>query len=249
MLLTFEGIENFRDMGGLVREDGASLRDGVLLRCGHLGRATDGDLARLESMGVCAVIDLRDVSEREREPDRAVAGAENRHLPAVADLGALFGIPISQITAAQAHEEFQTLYRYLAQSEESKNAYAEFFACLLRAAGRPVVFHCTQGKDRTGVGAALLLTALGFDRSAVVEEYMLTNRAMARRMDALRARETTESEVALAKEIFLVFRENITLYFQCLEEAYGSTQDYLKKALGHGPAEIAALEKYYMQLP
>ncbi|MCD8322075.1 MAG: tyrosine-protein phosphatase [Oscillospiraceae bacterium] len=248
MLLTFEGIENFRDMGGLVRGDGASLRGGLLLRCGHLGRATDGDLDQLESMGVCAVIDLRDVSEREREPDRAVAGAENRHLPAVADLGTLFGIPISQITAAQAHEEFQTLYRYLAQSEESKNAYAEFFACLLRAAGRPVVFHCTQGKDRTGVGAALLLTALGFDRAAVVEEYMLTNQAMERRMDALRAKNPAPEELALAREVLLVFRENMTLYFQCLEESYGSARAYLEKAIGLGPAEIKALEKYYMQL-
>ncbi|MCD7768832.1 MAG: tyrosine-protein phosphatase [Oscillospiraceae bacterium] len=233
-------------MGGLVRKDGAALRPGLLLRCGHLGRATDGDVSRLEEMGVYAVVDFRDVSEREREPDRTVPGAKNLHLPVVVDLGTLFGIPMSQVTAVQAHEEFQMLYRYMAESEESGSAYAAFFSCLLQAAGRPVLFHCTQGKDRTGVGAALLMTALGYDRAAVETEYMLTNQVMERRMAALRARKATEAELAMAREVFLVFPENIALYFRCLEEKYGSTRAYLEKVIGLGPAELRALERYYL---
>ena len=90
MFLTFEGIENARDLGGLLREDGAKTKPGLLLRTGRLTRATDDDIRRLSMMGLSAVIDFRDGGEVKRDPDREVPGAAYYHLPALPDLAKNF---------------------------------------------------------------------------------------------------------------------------------------------------------------
>ncbi len=180
MTLTFEGIENVRELGGLERADGAAVRQGVLFRTGKLSEATDGDIERLKDIGLCAVMDFRDIGESRRSPDREVPGAVYYHLPALPDLGKLFtkSPRDESYTPQEVHNEFHSLYRYLALSPESHEAYARFFEILLASEGRPVLWHCTQGKDRTGVAAMLLLTALGFERETILREYMLTNEYM-----------------------------------------------------------------------
>ncbi|MBR2717522.1 MAG: tyrosine-protein phosphatase, partial [Oscillospiraceae bacterium] len=161
MFLEFEGIENVRDLGGLLRADGARTRRGLLLRSGRLENATDGDLQRLAEMGLSAVVDFRDGGELDRSPDRQVPGAVFRHLPALPKLQENFRrVDDPTYTAEELHNDFRRIYRLLAQSTEAEEAYAAFFRILLASEGRPVLWHCTQGKDRTGVAALLLLTAL-----------------------------------------------------------------------------------------
>lgn len=248
MFLTFEGIENVRDLGGLVRPGGARVKSGLLLRSGKLSGATDGDIRRLADMGLFAVVDFRDKAERDRDPDREVPGAACYCLPALPDLSALFDSPEDEgFTAAQAHRDFRELYRYLALSPEAHEAYTRFFRILLASEGRPVLWHCTQGKDRTGVAAMLLLTALGFEEDAAVEEYLLTNDYMGKRLEAYAASGVSEAQAALAREVLLVFRENARFYLDCLQIEYGSVMNFVELALGIGPDEAETLERYYLE--
>ena len=247
MFLEFEGIENVRDLGGLLRLDGARTAEGLLLRAGRLTHATDGDIRRLADMGLAAVIDFRDADEVRRAPDREVPGARYINLPALPNLADNFR-PVDDptYTAAEVHTDFRRVYRYLAQSNEAQEAYSEFFRILLASEGRPVLWHCTQGKDRTGIAALLLLTALGVDESVIFRDYMLTNAFTRATLDAFAVMEDPPFAPDIAREIFLVFEENLKFYVNCLELEYGSVTNYLELALGVGPDEIETLERYYL---
>ena len=245
MFYGFDGIENFRDLGGLARSDGARLKEGLLLRSGHLGRASAADLARLAEMGVGLVIDMRDRGERRRAPDRTVARAENVWLPPAPDLNAV--IPFRSDTPQMVHKMFHEFYRYLALHPDAIGAYEAFFQRLLAAeADRAVLWHCSQGKDRTGVGAMLLLSALGFERETVLDEYMRTNEFAQKQLEQLRFTRADEQELAIMAEVFPVFEENARYYFDCVQIEYGSVQNYLELALNVGPEEIARLEARYL---
>ncbi len=248
MAWDFEGIENVRELGGLVREDGAQVREGLLFRAGTLADASDGDIKTLENIGLCAVVDFRDEAEARRSPDRDVPGAAYYHLPALPDLGRLleqFGG--GEYTPENTHAMFRELYRYLALSVEAHEAYARFFEILLASGGKPVLWHCTQGKDRTGAAAMLLLTALGFDEEAAVGEYLLTNRFAQRQLDAYAAEKRSPRELAVAREFFCVFEENAKYYLDCVRMEYGSVINFLALVLGVGPGERETLARYYLE--
>ena len=245
MAYSFEGIENFRELGGLTRADGVRIKPGVLLRSGHLGRASASDISRLADMGLSLIVDMRDRGERERSPDRAVPGAENVWLPPVPELDVV--IPIKSSVPHEVHQVFHDFYRLLSLHPVSIDAYAAFFQRLLSSEGRPVLWHCSQGKDRTGVGAMLLLSALGFDRDTILEEYMRTNQFASGQLEAMRLARASQEELALMGEIFPVFLENALYYFDCVQIEYGSVENYLELALGVGPEDIARLENYYLE--
>ena len=248
MFLEFDGIENVRDLGGLLREDGARTKPGLLLRTGRLTNASDADIERLQAMGLSAVIDFRDGGEIARSPDRPVPGAAYYHLPALPDLQRNFK-PVDDptYTAAEVHDDFCRIYRYLAQTPEAIGAYTEFFRVLLASEGRPVLWHCTQGKDRTGVAALLLLTALGIDDDTIRRDYMRTNEYTQGILDRFAAMEEPPFDMDIAREVFLVYEDNLRAYQRCVEIEYGSVSNFLEIALGVGPDEIETLERYYLE--
>ena len=249
MFMEFQGIENARQLGGLMREDGARIRQNVLLRTGMLEKATDEDVRRLEELGLAHIIDFRDIREVEEHPDRPVSGAGHHHFAALGNLQTLFKKRPDDptMTARELHHDFTQLYRFLAQSPESQNAYENFFRVLLESGGRPVLWHCTQGKDRTGIAGILLLIALGFGEEQALEEFMLTNRFAQTQLDAMIARGAPSERCEFMKEIFFVFYENARFFLDCLQLEYGNVHNYLELVLGVGPREIETLEKYYLE--
>lgn len=247
MFLEFEKIENVRDLGGLLRIDGAKIRPGVLYRAGRLTVATDADIERLSALGIRDIIDFRDPGEIRRSPDREVPGAVYHALPALPDLSRLFKKPDDPTyTAKEVHDDFRRIYTYLATSPESQEAYAEFFRILLASEGKPVLWHCTQGKDRTGIAAMLLMTALGYDEESIRREYMRTNEYTGRLLEKTAAMEQAPFAPDVAREVFLVFEENLRLFTHCVELEYGSVMAFLELVLDVGPDEIERLEEYYI---
>ena len=247
MFLDFEGIENVRDLGGLLRADGRKTKPGLLLRTGRLEKATDADIARLADMGLACVIDFRDLDETKRAPDRPVPGASYHHLPALPPLNTMFRRPDDpSYTANEVRADFKAIYRKLARSTEADEAYAEFFRLLLASEGRPVLWHCTQGKDRTGAAALLLLTALGFDEDTIFRDYLLTNEFTQGLMDRVTAMEHPPFSADIAREVFFVREENLRTYGKLLELEYGSVPAYMELVLGVGPDEIETLETLYL---
>jgi protein-tyrosine phosphatase len=165
--VAFEGIVNFRDLGGYPVPDGGRTRWGRVFRSAALHQVTDADLVVFEELGIQVVYDLR--STREREQRRDLPGARVVDLP-VFRRGPTRPDPTKAEDAAEFLREVYTM-----SLEHSADVFGDLFTNLAEPGALPTVFHCTVGKDRTGLVAALLLDLLGVDDDDILDDYELTN--------------------------------------------------------------------------
>ena len=157
-VLDIDGVNNFRDVGGLPA-DGGKIRSGMLLRSGQLSAATTAGVNEVRRR-VAHIVDLRDGEEVAAEPTE-IEGPDTTHLPLF--LGSVRSF-------FETDTSLEDLYLHLLE-ESGERLVA---AIRIIAVGEPTLIHCTVGKDRTGVTVALALAAVGADRDAIIEDYALT---------------------------------------------------------------------------
>jgi protein-tyrosine phosphatase len=238
--IDFDAIENFRDFGGYETVCGRGLVTGRLYRSGHHALATEADLARLEALGIGAIADLRQPSERAREPGRRWRGfgAEVIDSDATSDTPDwVEALKTGSLTADYWFEN--TLAHYRLHAFEPR--HIEVFRRLLRhiADGEgAVIVHCAAGKDRTGVACALVHHVAGVPREAMIADYMLTNdesrilRKMAHTaefVERIAGRRPTDEALRVAVSVYPEFLE---AFFDSVTERHGSVDGYLEAVLG-----------------
>ena len=172
--LPLDGATNFRDLGGYRGRDQRPLRWRRLFRSDHLAHLSDADRRALAQLGVKRAFDFRGTQER-AAATYELPGLQQHSLaiePSVAQRMA--DLLRSGVVLDEAHmtELMHELYVHLVDANAGR--YAEWFDHLL-ADDSPLVFHCTAGKDRTGVAAALLLAALGVPRPVIEQDFLLSN--------------------------------------------------------------------------
>lgn len=263
------GVGNARQLGGYVGADGRKVKDGVLLRSAALGSATDEDVKKLtEVYHLAEVIDLRTTSEIEAAPDLDIDGVKNVNLR-ILDEAALMKAAESQdpeVVALMQSEKMEDkleaaikiglvgdqMYITFLSHDTGKQGYAQMFKDLLALPeGQSLLFHCTQGKDRTGCAALLILSALGVDEDTIMADYMLTNEFNAE-LIAQERQDMLDSGVAedqldhymIARD--QVFPQTMTNGLAWLKENYGSTMGYIKQELGVTDEEIAELQAKFL---
>ena len=240
-----QGASNFRDLGGYPGQDGRPLRWRRLFRSDHLGGLTDADREAMRTFGITRAFDFRGEQERAATP-YALEGLRQHALsiePTVAqNMTALIeaGEPL---TAQRVTELMEELYRRLVDVEADR--YAEWFGHLLED-DSPLVFHCTAGKDRTGVAAALLLLALGVSREVVEHDYLFTNHVY-------RRPHTAGSSGLLPEEalqvLWTVQPRFLHAAYQGIEATPGGLEGYFTQRLKLGPAARARLRQMYLEAP
>lgn len=143
------------------------------------------------------------------------------------------------------------MYMMLVSNEYSASVYRQFFDVLLEDADGAVLWHCTAGKDRTGLAAALLLTALGVDKETIIADYMLTNDYVTDHVEECvqaAAKETDDPQMLEQVRIMNgVDRAFMEAAFATMEAQYGSAEGYLKQAVGLTEDEIATLREKYLE--
>lgn len=246
MFINFDGIINARSLGGIEVRGGRRVRENALLRCAHLADASEADLARLQALGLKYIVDFRDPLEIGRAADKAVAGAEHHPLQALPTFKDREKRDNSA-TLPDFDSTFATVYTNLAQGQEAQEAYRGFFSLLLEAKGEPVLWHCTQGKDRTGAAAVLLLTALGAKREDIERDYFLSNEGLEHMLRQPIPPHMQRWPEELRKKLFFVYPHLLELYFEKLEQRWGGAEGYLRKALGLGDGDFEKLREYYTE--
>lgn len=173
------GAFNFRDLGGIATADGRRLRSRRVFRSNGLFDLTDEECAGLqERCGLRTVIDLRGPVEAagERAGPLAACGVRTVRLPLLDEERQQPGVITDFLARYQG---------YLAHAGASVVGALEIIA---DDGARPVLFHCTAGKDRTGVVAAVLLGCLGVPDETIVADYSATRADRARLVEFLRRR-------------------------------------------------------------
>jgi protein-tyrosine phosphatase len=169
--IPFEAVTNFRDLGGYRARSGRRIRWGRIFRSDALHGMTEGDVAMYDDLGLTAVYDLRGDVEVAEQPDPM----PSRHLP-ILSRPAGDQTPSAFDAAASTDGERLLADIYIGHIDHAAETIGELFSALTEPGGLPAVFHCHAGKDRTGLVAALLLEALGVERTAIFDDYELTSR-------------------------------------------------------------------------
>ena len=266
--IPFERIENGRELGGLVMQDGRSIRWGKLVRSGNLSLASDQDVAILKDrFHLSNVYDFRFDAEAEANPDRPIDGVTVTRLSTLPQ-AFIAGFSSGRTDTTQIHSanvlESLAKYAFLPQAQEmpvklypaivmdtlSQRRYGEFLKGVLNAKGG-VLWHCSQGKDRAGWGTAFVLAALGADRETIVEDFALSNAFYAPAVESLTERIIQmgggESELAFIRAMVGVSVENFESTLDLIDAKYGSLGAYLENALGFTAEEQAALRNKYLK--
>ena len=232
--VALEGASNVRDLGGYAGQDGRRVRCGRIFRSAALAKLTAADLDIMGALGLQVICDFRGVEERARAVT-ALQGPEIVSLPIEPTVGA--GLrDILQTKEATGEALHAVLERaYVAYALSSNAQYRTLFARLL-AGDVPLLFHCSAGKDRTGFGAALVLTALGVAWDDVVADFEATNRLW--RRDTVPSADLPDdirNSLLRAKPMLL------KAAFAAAEAAHGSMDTYFQTALGLDVAARARL--------
>lgn len=232
-----ESASNVRDLGGLPVRGGGMVRRGRVYRGDAIHGATSADVSVLRSLGIRTVYDLRSPDELARDGIGQFAGsiAEHRHAPIVQVSLSPFDPRIDWATVNLRD-------RYLEMLEQGGDAIRSVMLALCDDRSGPVLFHCSGGKDRTGVVAALILRVLGVADEDIIADYAMSERNLAPRvrafLDRLEGAGIDDDAIA-----YLTSSPPARMRYTLreIDARWGSAPRYLE-TIGVGAEEIARVE-------
>jgi protein-tyrosine phosphatase len=250
----FDRVANFRDLGGHTTRDGRVLPQGRLFRSGHLGNATDSDRAQLEQLGLGMVFDFRTASDIEVDgADRLPPGVDSLRLPmpdpaqgrSIREI--LEGAQPDELEARLGGGKAEALMRGSAAGlvRERREPYAQFLRTLAKADAVPALFHCSAGKDRAGWAGSVVLLTLGVPEDQVIEQYLLSNRAVEQILAQYQG-PGYEEWGELFRPVIEVRAEYIEASLAAVREDWGDFGGYLERGLGISEAEQNAIRKHLL---
>ncbi len=235
-LIALEGAHNVRDLGGYRTTNGGLTRWRSILRGDALHGLSEADIDTLLDNGLTTVIDLRNAHEISAEANPFLGHAEVRYhnTPVFSALA-----PVEMM--ANATVGFDMGDRYCQALDDCQPAIAEVLKTIADAPEGAVLFHCSAGKDRTGVISALLLANAGVDETTIVEDYALTATISGPLIARLRERALGRGTPAALVDIVLASEpRSMRQALDHIGRNYGSVQDYLAK-LGFDDAGMERL--------
>ncbi len=245
----FEQIFNFRDLGGHTTHDGRRVARGRLLRSGHLGHASETDVAILSQYRLRRVFDFRTASDIGIEgDDRLPPGASNFLLPMPdpakgGDIRKLMTEnPPEKLAEIFGNGRAEAMMRDAAAGlvRERREPYSLFLKELARETAVPALFHCSAGKDRAGWAGSVVLLTLGVPEEQVIEQYLLSNRAAEAIIEHNRTPGREKWSGVLAPLIG-VREEYIESSFEAVRQDWGDFDGYLRDGLHITDAEREAI--------
>lgn len=261
--IVLEGLPNTRDLGGILAADGRYVKHARLLRSGALDKATTRDLETLtDDFNLRTVIDLRTQEERREHPDPAdqLEGVRFEDAPVLS--AATFGVTheggvLSAIKALRTVRKnpaqiMMEVYEHLVLDEQSQRGFAQFFQDVLAADEGAVLWHCTIGKDRAGLAAALLLHVLGASHEAIMKDYEATNCYVESRagdiMDALATYGLADKLEASVKVLNSADPRFLQAAFDAIDRTYGGLDAYVRDQVGVTDDQREILRTRYLAL-
>ena len=232
-------IRNFRDLGGYRNRYGEYIRKNCMFRGASLDEVTEEEMAAMEKqLGIRYILDYRDEEESLLAPDRKFPHAVRERVSALQVQKAVkegfdFG---SMMKSEMTLEKLEFMVDYVKEGYRSmpfdNPAYHRLFELLLRGDGH-VYFHCTAGKDRTGVAAFLIMMALGIREEDAMQEYLLSNQYLRHFNDILSDQlNIPETIRKMAEPLLYVQKESLMASIQAIKERYASYEEFLEQEYG-----------------
>ena len=240
-------VSNFRDVA-----IGSKMKNNILFRCAKLSTLNDEDIEKIEDLNPHAIIDFRDPKEVNKAPDNLSKDLLKKYV----------SLPISASTLSrmvdQKNIDGDNKFTYEKVMEESyklyinnhKHVWKEFIKILLKANNNPIIFHCSAGKDRTGIASFIIQKLCDNPMELIFENYLLSNELLT--INAATAEQTTASKKndQLITEVMLdtlskVKKSYLISGINEIENQFESLENYIIQELGFTDADIKDLKKLY----
>ncbi|MFL9481145.1 tyrosine-protein phosphatase [Chitinophagaceae bacterium LWZ2-11] len=241
-VLHVQGAINFRDLGGYKTTDGKQVRWDKVFRSAEISHLSDQDLQLLAEKHINAVVDFRGDDEVSKAKDRLPANTDYIQLPAGSEQTGNMMQAMQGLTSGDS-----LMIAFYSRTDHLSAKYKPFFQKLLQLPDTSaLMFHCTAGKDRTGIGAAFFLYALGVPEATIMNDYLASNvyrkdvnEKMVGMMVQMKINEQTAKDMASVKSAYL------QATFNAINNQYGSMDNFLQKELGIGNNEKKILRAKY----
>lgn len=228
--VSLEGAVNFRDLGGYTNTEYRRIRMGRIYRAADISKLTDADMQELKKRKIYTVVDFRSQEESAGAPDRLLPGAD--YLLLSAGNGDTSGLAGFIQGYASGVDVMMAFYSDISTFREK---YRPFFRKLLALPDTSaMVFHCSAGKDRTGIAAALLLYALDVPMETILADYAATNvyRREENEKKINHMADTQGIDRQMATQIMDANPQYLQAAFDAIKRKYGSIDLFIYSELG-----------------
>lgn len=252
-IINIEGLDNVRDLGGIPAENGFMVKPHLIYRGDRVDNATEAGRNQLRKLGIKNVYDLRDPVQAGKYPDPPIEGINMHLTPAeiyteYENSMPLEGLPLQSEEDMKKRIELHE--KHYTTITRNPTAIKTIMHSML-SGGAPVYFHCTAGKDRTGVTAAIILLALGVSREDIISDYMLSlecRRASTdRRLKALYGGRPNGTLGQLISCYFDVNTKWIMPVFDIIDNEFGGIDAYLEKAIGFDASDRKQFKEMFLE--
>ncbi|MGY3778924.1 tyrosine-protein phosphatase [Isobaculum melis] len=256
-LLPIENGINFRDLGGYQTIDGRTVKWHKLIRSASLNELSLKDQAFLKDYGLKTIVDFRSPEEAEKEPDMTIEGTNYLFMP-------VFDIDETKNSISPTElfnellkdpdgvKQMVQVNKNLVLEPHATETYRQFFQLLLENIGDDhcLLFHCTAGKDRTGFGAALILSALGVPQDTIMEDYLLSaqysKEKSQKTLTYLKEKGAPQAVLDGVADLLDVKPVYLQTAFDTINEKYGNMSTYLIEEMGIDETIQQALKDIYL---
>ena len=246
-MISIESVSNFRDVS-----IGSKMKKNLLFRCAKLSTLNDRDICVLENLNPHAIIDFRDPKEIKKAPDNLSAKLLKKYI----------NLPISASTlsrmAAQKEIDGDSVESYEKVMEDSyrmyinnhKEVWIKFFEILLQSNKLPIIFHCSAGKDRTGIASFMIQSIFKNPMDLIFENYLISNDLLT--IKAATAEQSTNSsnqDSLVTKNMLSTLGKVQQSYLNAaideIDKKYSSLENYFISQLGLKVNDIQKLEQIF----
>ncbi|GAB2536198.1 tyrosine-protein phosphatase [Gracilibacillus alcaliphilus] len=247
--IQIEGAINFRDLGGYLTADGRRVKYGLLYRSGDLSQVTEQGKQHLKELGIRRICDFRGEMERHNHPDPVLADVDHVALSLIQEEQIVD--PRQQQKHVQELAENinpeQLLIEINRMMVDQESLLRQFIDLVLDTAQTPLVFHCTAGKDRTGIGGALILMTLGVSKELVIEDYLKTNQNAHQLMRLNPHPAKDEGMDDFLEGMMGAKVEYIGAFLDGIDKKYGAFDIFLEQGLGISAEQRNKLKDFYLE--
>ena len=245
-------VKNIRDLEGMKTASGM-IQKNKLIRSSKLTDAKDSDIELLQNKyQIKTIIDLRTPTEIEEKPNKEIPNTTYKAIP-------IFDRRVPGIThenkrmRIKANIDMPEMYQSILKEEFIENTKKVIHTIInLEEKDYPVLYHCTEGKDRTGVITAILLLILGVDRKDIMKDYMLTNKVNKRKAKIayfmIKNFDHDLERAELAKAMFIAKEEYLESVFQYIDSNWKSVEDFLTNGLNITKEEITKFKNNVLEV-
>lgn len=263
--IQLEGVYNTRDLGGFKNLDGKKICPHKLIRSGELYNLSENDKETLlNEYNLRTIIDFRTKTERDEKPDPILEKVNVVINPILEEK--TLGITKENNSQTDSNsmlleyinnpdfdgeKYMMNIYKSIICDEFSLTQYRNFFDILLNTNDGAILWHCSAGKDRVGVGTALLLSALDIPRDLIIADYLMVNEFTKKQIDSLikiiSSKAKNVKDISHIQSLFTVKESYIISVFNAIDSNFGSMKKFLEKQMNLTPEKINTLKEKYLE--